>query len=482
MLVFVWVYFSALAHTYLWYILRYKSTKLLFEILSMARQALRKQRLACDRCNSLKLKCPRIGDSESCSRCIRASAACTFSPSMRGLKPQARERELRRLELDNANEEPTQPTERPSLPDDSADIQNDAVDSSQWEFGMLGMVPGDATDLFLNPGQEDPSPAQRPDPANNFLDYQPTVDMALDSDWTGGQNFGMADALPDNVQQQLLNIIPTSHGQPETGNKSANKLFAELYIQLEAQAVAIPPLSIYKTQGGYSEAALAAINAEWQSGRMRVFSIQQIFESSQALVNTYPKFCEEHLGSSFQSRGSLEVKSPENSSPSAAPSSGPHDSDTRALHTKDGRFDHASVFLLLSCYHRAADVWTSLFSHVEYGAMMGRFSHGYVGQAHQCQRLRIGSFVPATKVPLEIVLGVEFQKQLVDQIRDFEKRVKSIVSSIEDRGGQTGSLKPICEMIEDLATRATKLLSESIRIQTLVENSNSSDADSASST
>ena len=47
-----------------------------------------KRRLACDRCHSQKLRCPKTQGAVSCARCSKAGAPCEFSPSLRGSKPQ----------------------------------------------------------------------------------------------------------------------------------------------------------------------------------------------------------------------------------------------------------------------------------------------------------------------------------------------------------------------------------------------------------
>lgn len=39
-----------------------------------------RMRLACDRCHSQKLKCPKQPGSNICSRCLKAGASCTYSP------------------------------------------------------------------------------------------------------------------------------------------------------------------------------------------------------------------------------------------------------------------------------------------------------------------------------------------------------------------------------------------------------------------
>lgn len=39
-----------------------------------------RMRLACDRCHSQKLKCPKRPGSNICSRCLKAGSACTYSP------------------------------------------------------------------------------------------------------------------------------------------------------------------------------------------------------------------------------------------------------------------------------------------------------------------------------------------------------------------------------------------------------------------
>lgn len=54
--------------------------------MSSRRQQPLRRRLACDRCHSFKLKCPRtsLDSDDACTRCLKAGVACLYSPSMRG--------------------------------------------------------------------------------------------------------------------------------------------------------------------------------------------------------------------------------------------------------------------------------------------------------------------------------------------------------------------------------------------------------------
>lgn len=50
------------------------------------KQASLRRRLACDRCHSFKLKCPRsaLNNDDECARCLKSGVSCSYSLSMRG--------------------------------------------------------------------------------------------------------------------------------------------------------------------------------------------------------------------------------------------------------------------------------------------------------------------------------------------------------------------------------------------------------------
>jgi hypothetical protein len=66
-----------------------KLTKMSFQEIGVdKRAASRPTRLACDRCHTQKLRCPRDGKvSGTCIRCRTAGAKCVYSPSSRMGRP-----------------------------------------------------------------------------------------------------------------------------------------------------------------------------------------------------------------------------------------------------------------------------------------------------------------------------------------------------------------------------------------------------------
>ncbi|KAK2737811.1 hypothetical protein FQN57_007369 [Myotisia sp. PD_48] len=425
----------------------------------------RKQRQACDRCHSLKLRCTTTTDNQSCARCTRASAQCVYSPSMRGLRPQARERELRRLE-------------------DAAPGNNSILNLDVLEYV-------DASDNFLGTGPEiHPNEFDlvgtidydwQPD-LQNFVHAEPFVsDIQVlhgqQQNHNSGFNSGVYTTIsndqsmqldshiePASVDEPLLTLtngIPSTlhpfHSTPNhdhpanlnpstsastlnsTSTRSIKKQLIEIFSQVEEQLELIPPL--YDHPEEYDTALKTAMIA----GRP-IWNMAMAFEVTQSLTDIYPKLYSSEFDKS-EAPMPLET------------SSGPSGQSSISAKGQNATttFDCASIFLAISCYHQILDMWQSVFLHVEKGCAAGRFARERINDPCPCKRLRIGGFVPATKVPMELVLALECQKVLLDQTKDLERRLalagemlnnnEPEASSIKTSTVGTGSLVSKCERI-----------------------------------
>ncbi|KMU86847.1 hypothetical protein CIHG_04636 [Coccidioides immitis H538.4] len=100
-------------------------------------------------------------------------------------------------------------------------------------------------------------------------------------------------------------------------------------------------------------------------------------------------------------------------------------------HMSRRTIDQASLHQLLSCHHRTLDMWDLVFQHLKRSVENGKCNPKATGSPSPCHRLRIGSFVPTTKVPMELVLAIEFQKLLLDCTHDLDESVSSVSKAVD---------------------------------------------------
>ncbi|KMU72938.1 hypothetical protein CISG_09952 [Coccidioides immitis RMSCC 3703] len=399
----------------------------------MASHAPRRKRLACDRCNSLKLRCSKVAGSEVCTRCIRASASCVFSPSMRGLRPQTREREQ------GATREPP-----PALQLQSCQAADPSAFLNLLDETLLPTVdhrchpdrifhqlhtpcnPSTGTGGPSRPGPSD-FLAQTSDsgqrvsanspctafPAQETVPNQLLPGYAVhDDEWLSSFDFNCLSPSIWPVTEHSATLYQsqrrTSQNTNRTGHITPERLghqLANLFVNLEDNWVSLPPLSIHDDKGAYDR-VLAAAAAESPTGQGTLFAIVRMFELTQNLIDLYPPVLKQIQ--SFSSK---------------IPSTTPHMS-RRTI-------DQASLLQLLSCHHRTLDMWDLVFQHLKRSVENGKCNPKATGSPSPCHRLRIGSFVPTTKVPMELVLAIEFQKLLLDCAHDLDESVSSVSKAVD---------------------------------------------------
>ena len=185
---------------------------------------------------------------------------------------------------------------------------------------------------------------------------------------------------------------------PAPSSTGLTQQLAELIVGLEELAATVPTLSIHDYMEAHaqsqSDGARARNEGEGDDLRSIPFSLIRGFQLTQTLINLYQHFQKTSIRSQracneFPSRGLSPRRIIDNNFAAGG----------------ESRLNHASILLLFSCHHRVADIWALIFSHVRKRA-----------EPSSCEKLRIGSFTPSTKIPLEIVLAIEFQAQLVEHI------------------------------------------------------------------
>jgi hypothetical protein len=253
---------------------------------------------------------------------------------------------------------------------------------------------------------------------------------------TGSGGLTDAETAAGAVTGANINLT-SSAGHLETGVESVSSAagltqqLAELIVGLGELAATIPPLSIQDCVEAHVQSPGGGTAA--RSGRERdvvptpPFSLVRGFQLTQTLINLYQRFQRTSIRSQLPCRDLASF---------GLPSTQVIDDHFASCDT--ARLDHASILLLFSCHHRVIDVWELVFSHVKKRIERGNYPDDGSGEPSPCERLRIGSFTPSTKIPLEIVLAIEFQAELLSQIRDLVDQI--VPSSRPIQNGAAGCL------------------------------------------
>lgn len=298
----------------------------------------------------------------------------------------------------------------------------------------------------------------------DFWDFGPLV---LNSDFAGNETTAVAQTNREAMS------LPVS-------TQVAQQL-AELFIDLGKHTATIPPLTIYNCQEAY--AASLAADAHDGSPGGRLFSIKSTFQLTQTLINLYPLLGKTNM------RTSLPTGLPNFDAPSQEPvgnnSRSAHGPTTPASNSTE-ILDHASTLQIFSCHHRLIDGWDLIFSHVHKGIQTGKFRHS-MGETSPCQKLRIENFVPSTKVPMEVVLSVEFLRQLLSQARELVENISSMRHMEETtvgHGVMDGNLPSTVDANKEatksagmaVIARASDLVQKTCHIRDLIEKENGVEA------
>ncbi|WEW59171.1 hypothetical protein PRK78_004640 [Emydomyces testavorans] len=395
---------------------------------------LKKRRLACDRCNSLKLRCSKVAGSEICVRCTRASAACIFSPSMRGLRPQAKERDL---QSSNGGNTSISQISSHQATNDLVEFNGFHEMSSQIRQHQSNRDPvsyPQGNSIHSNTNTEVDSDCA----ARDVLIQRPNLDLenheferlnanGVPATFSGQEavptqllseynlqgvewldEFDFGNLTPSIVPMPETNVASSQHQTSDsqhdgrfipTATKDLAYQLATLFLTLEDHWTSMPPLSIHDDKEAYDR-VLASAAAGSSTGRGTLFSIVKTFELTQTLIDLYPLVLKKVFStrSSTTSENAISIDS----------------------------IDQASVLQLLACHHRVLDMWELVFRHLQKSVEKGKCGGTAAGSPSPCERLRIGSFVPATKVPMEVILAIEFQRLLLDCAHDLDTRISSL--------------------------------------------------------
>ncbi|KAK2767497.1 hypothetical protein FQN54_003654 [Arachnomyces sp. PD_36] len=254
---------------------------------------------------------------------------------------------------------------------------------------------------------------------------------------------------------------------------------AELFLDIGKHIATVPPLSIHDCLEAYN-VSLAANGAPndgptTNTRREPLFALKTTFQLTQTLINLYPRVQKTNLrvpltsaGSNF---GANRLEAAENDPRS--------EQRGQSSFSTSETLDHASVLQLFSCHHRLIDTWDLIFSHVHKGIESGKMGRS-LGEGSPCQRLRIGGFVPSTKVPLEVVLSIEFLRQLLVQARGLVGQITSMqhteqpavggcVGGDDSRAASDANIEATKSAGMAVISRAGILVQKTYRIRDLIE-------------
>lgn len=264
----------------------------------------------------------------------------------------------------------------------------------------------------------------------------------------------------------------------------AQKL-AELSIDLGKHAASLPSLAVHDCRDAYASFPAAtetpANGSATTTQNGSLFSPKRTFQLTQSLISLYSQL----------TKTNLRVSPPTRPFSSNATNSAAAKENYRSMRnystfsTTQEVLDHALILQVLSCHHRVTDTWDLIFSHVRKGLESGSFGPCLI-EMPPCQRLRIGNFIPLTKVPLEILLSLEFLQQLLNQVKQLVERISSMQhideTAVIDGIRETGVFTTYDPNIEGTKNagmtaiaRSSDLVRKAYHMRDLIENQNGVD-------
>lgn len=418
-------------------------------------------RSACDRCHSHKLRCPKQPDESSCQRCSRARVTCTFSP-FRQKKGNSTESDASINQHEPSNytsttggvkrRRTTEVTPQPGIislkylynahmiveidtpinpsiefTENGESWINDP--STLWDSTALGHFPSaDFTfgnlemnneSSFLNYEQMIPeisqcqtqemyNPIQPPDGTNQSRTFGPGHDEVSPSFWNlDGQTKSSRNPELKTLLQAPSTLI---------------RRLSELSVNLFAVGEKMPPQSIHESLPNDQEAELG--HKDYSD-----FSLEEMFNSNQELIDIYPPFMETFI----ESRPGQKTS---NTSPIAGTDTiSTHDCSPQETSKSDNRttprepkLDHSSILLMLSVHLRLINIWEQLLKHVAICVRQKGLAKTPAQAAAKLKipTLKIGGFSPPPSVlaPMYMVMFLSYSKKLYNHAKALTTKIQ----------------------------------------------------------
>lgn len=385
-------------------------------------------RVACDRCHSQKLRCPKATGAEKCDRCSKARTPCVFSPFRQKKEPCNKNGEgradlnaqLSRLEErigtvkeNNRNaianfdakavagakrkrnsslqRDTSYPTPEETTPDaistypDPPFCISDATgfDWTSTSFPMFNdFEPGSALDdidLYVGSvfppidfGSSTTNQESHNQKTKDFCQMPPSSARFLENDLPNPRvDRAPAPPLAPRVPARKHRTIEfswedsISTAHPRSQKHLIHQL-SQLSIGLYDHMSTIPPQSIHDNGPVPfgDSAACGGCTPSTYTG----YSLDDTFKLTQDLIDIYPAFIDTFLkGHDRSSNPSCHNTNTPSTQASSPPSDLPGRNAAQASKTSPSnpiRHDHASILLLLSCHVRVIDIYDELFKHM----------------------------------------------------------------------------------------------------------------------
>ena len=294
-------------------------------------------------------------------------------------------------------------------------------------------------------------------------------------------------------------------GVDATYNTAAScvQRLAQLSARLYEHAGTVPSQSIFN-----DERTTGNVNSTNKGIGSDEYSVDETYHLTQSLIDLYPILTstairnnlrrptclpinQQHISSSL----TLEISGDISESGNAMTKDDQH--RAQSVLSKCSAFDDASILLILSCHHRILDIWEKIFALMQTCIEHSAVSKSHDGQPVTVATLKIGSFVLSTAavVPMHISLITRFASQLLNYvcelvgevaavpwIKDYNNEGVEISNEARQlhRQQQEAGVSPTHLACEAVMIRASKMVSQVDRLQSLIHQALGHDQDAES--
>lgn len=373
-------------------------------------------RLACDRCHSQKLRCPKQPGSALCTRCLKAGASCVYSPPGTIVS------------LGNGNSVGMTGSAMMMM----GRLSRDSTPSAEaFDWGAYDAM--DFNTLLPQPSPEEPRPCQ--DGSTNLATVQ-----------NGIKNPASSDAPPDDEQ--------------DNSRPACTKRLTDLLLNTDKLWARLPLKStLHMPRGDPHELYLKALTEKATAK----YLLENLFILTQQLIDLYPPATALILPRDADSPTACDV--PDCTHELALPSSLRELEGQTSGRGRDARVDAALANLLVACHLRLLDVLDRVFLLVSSCTRVTLASPDRRGDTEfDVADVRVGSFVPhrTAAVLMQIVLLRHLMVSLSDRLASLGEAVVARAAAVGGGGEGSGSGPVGGDLDLDLEARVLKLQHESL--------------------
>ncbi|QKX60635.1 uncharacterized protein TRUGW13939_07781 [Talaromyces rugulosus] len=456
--------------------------------MSTERSSSVRRRLACDRCHSFKLKCPRPAANSNgiCARCLKAGTACVYSPSMRG---QVRAKAPSGHEI-------LRDTVEAGF-DEAVPVLAEGISPYLFFFffGMIIDLTG-VDDLFnnmamdwsahnstslnhtsLNEGfdwisQLPPQTESWHTPAMNgeaMPQFDSNTDSTNNTDSSNKYQSEITNSYsPEDERVHIVPNEPTQRpkpsaqylGYPVPEAMQSPSLFLDLInlsVHLENLSRQLPAFSLHETAGDDSPLGIETPPSSKPSASSPATESDtdpetgNVFAVMHKLVDLYQGVLT-HLAQRRVMRD-----------------------DSVVVDSEGGRIsahDSSLVYLLFSSHHRLIDLWHCMFTHSKTVLRTDKLPMGAERHKAHCAKMRLGSYVPSsssTVVPMEIIVIQELAMHLTKRVGDLLQAINSAEASSTTSPAKADKQQTSGNATVAMISAATDLQQRMVGLQTGIQ-------------